>query len=92
MNLNELYSLYDYLKRMIDDVECTIGKDGEFIEDYLVDENMVLDLYHKIIRGEAYRKDFLISSIKDMIHYIERNQIKGIYSTLLIKFKRLYLK
>lgn len=92
MNLNELYSLYNYLNRTIENFYIDNMTNNTDIDPYLENENMVLDLYHQILHGKATRKDFLISSIKDMVYYIDKNQIKGVYSTLLFRFRNKYLK
>lgn len=93
MNVNELFSLYEYLDLMLSDTDILINKQGKPVDEcYLVNENMVLNLYGKILNGKATRKDFLISAIDDMLYYIEKHQIKGIYSTLLLKYKRIYKK
>lgn len=94
MTIQELYGLYNYLNRVIENYymdEMTKGNNFD-AEPYLVNENMVLNLYHEILHGEATRKDFLISAIKDMIYYMEKNDIQEAKSTLLLKFKRIYGK
>lgn len=94
MGIQELYYLYNYLdKIIIDDEEWKINE-GIFIETYMPDEYGIWQLYRKIIEGEATRKDFLIFAIKDMIDYIDKNNItvSGTKSTFILKFKRLYCK
>lgn len=80
MNLNELHGLCQYLEAFLQDY------------DYEVYEEGVLTLYYQILKGSASRKDFLIFAIKDMVSYIESEQIPGAKSLLLCKFKRIYMK
>lgn len=80
MNVTELYSLYKYMSGCLEDM------------DYLVYETGVLNLYNKMLNGEANRKDFLIFAIQDMMDYIKKNNIEGVKSTLMIRFNRIYGK
>ena len=82
MNISELYRLYKYISEQLEDKNT----------DYMVYENGVLDLYEKILNGEANRKDFLIFAISDMLSYIKENNIDGIKSTAIIRFNRIYKK
>lgn len=81
MNIEELHRLYKYISDRLEEDESA---------GYLVYEPTVLDLYHKILDGEASRKDFLIFAIRDMLSYIKENNIEGVKSTLMVKFNRLY--
>lgn len=80
MNLNELYGLYQSLNKHLQE------------HNYTVDENGILTLYYEMVNGKSSRKDFLIFAIKDMLFYINSNNIDNIKSTLMLKFKRIYLK
>lgn len=80
MNISELYGLYQYISGRLED------------SDYLVYETGVLNLYDKMLNGEANRKDFLIFAIQDMMDYIKKNNIEGVKSTLMIRFNRIYGK
>ena len=55
MNVAELYGLYQYISRRLVD------------SNYLVNETGVLNLYDRMLNGEANRKDFLIFAIQDML-------------------------
>lgn len=80
MNVAELYGLYQYISRRLVD------------SNYLVYETGVLNLYDRMLNGEANRKDFLIFAIQDMLEYIKENNIEGVKSTLMVKFNRIYEK
>lgn len=79
MNVKELYGLYQYLDTALQKHTYTVYEYG------------VLTLYQKMLHGEVSRKDFLIFAIKDMMSYIEDNEIKDIKSTLMVKFRRVYI-
>lgn len=87
MNIKELYSLYLKVTTLIAEYECNNPDD----ECYMVYESEAINLYHKILHGNASRKDFLISAIKGKLYYLDCRNIKC-YSTLMIKFNRLYRK
>lgn len=80
MNIAELHHLYNYIAGRLDDAGVN----------YLVYEPGVLDLYNKILNGEAGRKDFLIFAIRDMLDCVKENNVEGVKSTLLVRFERLY--
>jgi len=81
MNVAELYRLYQYISEQL-------NEDGH--TDYLVYEPAVIDLYEKMLNGEANRKDFLVFAITDMLDYIKKNNIEGIKSTAILRFNRIY--
>ena len=81
MNVAELYRLYQYISERLDEDEHA---------NYLVYEPAVIDLYEKMLNGEACRKDFLVFAISDMLDYIQKNNIDGIKSTAILRFKRIY--
>lgn len=80
MNISELYYLYKYISEQLEEKNT----------DYMVYENGVLELYEKMLNGEANRKDFLIFAINDMLDYIKKNNIEGIKSTAILRFNRIY--
>lgn len=80
MTLNELYSLYQYLSKQLENTA------------YMVYETGVLDLYEKVLHGKASRKNFLIFAIKDMLAFVRENNIEGVKSTSMVRFNRLYGK
>lgn len=81
LNIAELHHLYTYLKDRLDELEFC---------NYSIDENGLYQLSMEILNGESTRKDLLIFAIKDMLEYIDKNEIKGIASTLMVSFKRIY--
>ena len=81
MNIAELYHLYKYISERLEE-----NGDAE----YLVYEPAVLDLYKKMLDGNATRKDFLVFAIKDMLDYVKANNIEGVKCTAMVKFDRIY--
>lgn len=82
MNIEELYSLYNYISERLMEENTS----------YLPDENAVMNLYLQMIHGQANRKDFLICAINDMLDYVKVNNIKEVKSLLMVKFNRIYGK
>lgn len=81
MTVKELYDLYIYISGQLEENNAI---------DYLVYEPGALELYEKMLNGEANRKDFLVFAIKDMLSYIKENNIENIKSTRIVKFNRLF--
>lgn len=82
MTIAELYSLYTYILARLDNEEND--------DIYLPDENAIMNLYYKIIHGQASRKDFLVQAVRDMLSFADQNNIQGLKGTLLTKFRKTY--